>query len=181
MSVSEDIEKIVTDIFGEKVYFNVNLPKITPERISDSRKICSNNKCGNYNTSWTCPPNTGDIDECIRRLESYDNAILAYGSFKVESFDMDHLNCVVSDMQDLCRKVLVCAREKDIDMFVLCSGPCNYCDECSFLKGIDCIHPEMSIPSVSGYGIPMNDVLKTLGHESVASADSVELFGLILY
>jgi predicted metal-binding protein len=94
---------------------------------------------------------------------------------------MEHLNCKISDMQDLCRKVLVKAREDDVDIFVMCTGPCNYCEVCSFKKGIDCPHPEMSIPSVSGYGIPVRDMLKEIGHESKHDDKRIELFGLILY
>ena len=177
----ERIKGYIEEIFGDKAYYDMKLPKITPERVTESRKICSNNRCGNYNTSWTCPPNTGDIDECIGRLESYDNAALVYDSFEVESFEMEHLNCKISDMQDLCRKVLVKARKDDVDLFVMCTGPCNHCKECSFKKGIDCPHPEMRIPSVSGYGIPVRDMLKEIGHESKRDEKRIELFGLILY
>ena len=181
MSKEKIVRGYIGEVFGDKVHYGVRMPKITPERISESRRICSNNRCGNYNTSWTCPPNTGDIDECIGRLESYDNAALVYDSFEVESFEMEHLNCKISDMQDLCRKVLVKARKDDVDLFVMCTGPCNYCKECSFKKGIDCPHPEMRIPSVSGYGIPVRDMLKEIGHESKRDEKRIELFGLILY
>jgi len=76
---------------------------------------------------------------------------------------------------------LVKARENDVDIFVMCTGPCNYCEVCSFKKGINCPHPEMSIPSVSGYGIPVRDMLKEIGHESKHDDKRIELFGLILY
>lgn len=175
------VEELIRDVFGDKVYFDVGLPRITPERIAESRKICSNNRCGNYNTSWTCPPNTGDIDSCIGRLESYGRAALVYGSFEVESFEMEHLNCKISDMQDVCREVLDRAIEEGLDLFILCTGPCNYCKTCSFKKGIDCPYPERQIPSVSGYGIPVRDMLKEIGHESKRSDRSIELFALILY
>lgn len=175
------METFAREEFGDKVYLDIELPKITRERVEESRRICSNNRCGNYNTSWTCPPNTGDIDACIARLESYDRAMLVYDSFEVESMEMEHLNCRISDMQDRCRKVLMKAREADLDVFVMCTGPCNHCKVCAFKKGIDCVCPDMCIPSVSGYGIPVRSMLEDIGHESKYTDHSIELFGLILY
>ena len=181
MTEDRMIETFAREEFGDKVYTDITLPKITRERMEDSRRICSNNRCGNYNTSWTCPPNTGDIERCIARLESYDHAMFVYDSFEVESMEMEHLNCRIGDMQNRCRKVLKKAREAGLDVFVMCTGPCNNCKVCAFKNGIDCVCPEMCIPSVSGYGIPVRDMLKEIGHESKYTDHSIELFGLILY
>ena len=175
------IETFAKDEFGDRIYFDITLPRITHERMEESRRICSNNKCGNYNTSWTCPPNTGDIDECISRLESYEHAMLVYDTFEVESMELEHLSCKVNDMQDRCRKVLRRAREAELDVFVMCTGPCNNCKVCAFKNGIDCVCPELSIPSVSGYGLPIKDMVEEKGHEIRYTENSLELFGLILY
>lgn len=181
MSDKERVLELIGEVFGDHVYAEVDLPKITPERILESREICSHNRCGNYGTSWTCPPHTGDVKDCIERLESYDHVAMAYESFEVESFEMEHLNCKIGDMQHLCRKVLRKAREEGIDLFVMCTGPCNNCEVCSFKHGIDCVDPEMCIPSVSGYGIPVRDMLKDIGHESSHSEKRIELFGMFLF
>ena len=181
MTAEDSLKAFVKEVFGDKAYFGLKAPNVSAEQMAESRKICANNLCGNYNTSWTCPPHTGDIDKCVQKVESYENAIVMYESFQVESMDMEHLGCKIGEMQDLCRKVLVKVKDTGLDVFVLCGGPCNYCEECSVKSGIDCVNPEMSIPSVSGYGIKINDLLKEKGHEPVFTENLVELYGLILY
>ena len=54
-------------------------------------------------------------------------------------------------------------------------------EECAFIKGKNCYHPDMQVPSVSGYGIDMTSYMNEIGIEFSFSKNSVTLYGVILF
>lgn len=40
------------------------------------RKICEENTCRNYGTTWACPPAVSTLEECRERLNRYDTMLL---------------------------------------------------------------------------------------------------------
>ena len=40
------------------------------------RKICEENTCRNYGTTWACPPAASTLEECRERLNRYDTMLL---------------------------------------------------------------------------------------------------------
>ena len=57
---------------GQTEFISVKELVLYPE----IRKICEENTCRNYGTTWACPPAVGTLEECRERLNRYDTMLL---------------------------------------------------------------------------------------------------------
>lgn len=83
-SVSEFIE--TTD--GCRIIRKAPTPSVTKDDILRFRKLCEDNLCGNYRTSWTCPPYCGTMDECMDKINSYRYADILVRDF--QGYDIEN-------------------------------------------------------------------------------------------
>ena len=99
----------------------------------------------------------------------------------VDFSDSTAVDRMMNGFRETCRDVMIGCRKAGFDVIAFADGPCSYCKECAFAKGKKCCHPEMQVPSVSGYGIDMTEYMKSIGIEFTFSKDSVTLYGVILF
>ena len=176
------VRTLIKDIGGCDVIVNATMPKVTYASIEKNRMLCRTNKCGNYNTSWTCPPNCGSAEYCIESIGSCKSADIIMKKYEnVDFSDKDGLESIMNGFRDICRKVMVGCRKEGFDVMAFADGPCSYCKECAFIKGKACYHPDMQVPSVSGYGFDMTAYMGENGINFGFSKDSVTLYGVILF
>lgn len=182
----KDRDSIVADLVKEtpdcSVKTHVPKPKVTYASVAKNRSMCRTNLCGSFNTSWTCPPNCGTAEYCIERIGSYKDADIIMKKYTNVNFsDPEMMDSMMTGFRDLCRGVMVGCRKEGFDVIAFADGPCSYCKECAFTKGKKCYHPDMQVPSVSGYGIDMTSYMKETGIEFSFSKDSVTLYGVLLF
>ena len=165
-----------------KVKVHAPLPKITYASIEKNRSLYRTNMCGHYNHSWTCPPNCGSAEFCLERIYSYKDCDVVMKTYRnVDFSDNVAVDKMMNGFRDTCREVMIGCRKMGFDVMSFADGPCSYCKECAFIKGKKCYHPDMQVPSVSGYGINMTEYMKSIGIEFSFSKDSVTLYGVILF
>ena len=88
----------------------------------------------------------------------------------------------MSDFDTLCKQLEQMDSATFADIFAKKSDDViNSLSECAFVKGKNCYHPDMQVPSVSGYGIDMTSYMKEIGIEFSFSKDSVTLYGVLLF
>lgn len=176
------LEEIVGKKDGCRFLHNVPIPQVTVDSIVKNRKTCATNVCKCYDTSWTCPPNCGSEQFCIDRINSYKDADIYARTFSnVDFSDKEQLDSMMNGFRQECRDIMIECRKRGYDMFALADGPCSYCKRCAVKDGKPCYHPEMQVPSVSGYGIDMKSYLAPLGEEFTFEKDSVTLYGVLLF
>ena len=181
-----DRDNVIKKLLGNeencKVKVHAPLPKVTYASIAKNRSLCRTNACGHYNHSWTCPPNCGSAEYCIGRINSFKDCDVIMRRYdNVDFSDAENVENMMNGFRDLCRDVMVGCRKEGFDVIAFADGPCSYCKECAFKKGKDCYHPEMQVPSVSGYGFDMTSFLSEIGESFGFSKDSVTLYGVILF
>ncbi len=176
------ILSIVGDRPDVRVINNVKVPVVTEESIAKNRKTCETNVCKCYGTSWTCPPNCGSPEFCIRRISISKDADIYIRKYENVDFN-DHagLDALMDGFRQECREIMVECRARGYNVFALADGPCRYCERCSVLDDKPCPFPEMQVPSVSGYGIDMTSYIGSIGEKFEFSKDSVTLYGIFLF
>ena len=177
---------VLKNIIGDKedcrLLIQVPIPVVTMETITKNRKTCATNKCKCYNTSWTCPPNCGTEKFCINKISGCKDADVYIHTFKNIDFNNEEqLNEMMDSFRNECRNIMIECRKRGFDVFALADGPCKYCKRCAVLDGKTCYHPDMQVPSVSGYGLDMTAYMGSLGEEFTFSDNSVSLYGIFLY
>lgn len=60
------------------------------EPLEEVRKMCSADRCGQWNTNWSCPPACGSIEHAKRRIAQYNKCLLVQTSGELaDEFDYD--------------------------------------------------------------------------------------------
>jgi len=167
----------------EEYEFNViEPPKCDVNYMSKCRKLCFENKCGKFGTNWGCPPGIGDEEECLELIKLYPKAVLLSRKFEnVDVNDADKIADMGSGHQEICRRFANAMRHAGYkEVLPLGDGGCNYCGVCSYPKE-PCKFPEQMVPSVSGFGICMDEYLNSNGIDFRFEDNVVTLYALILY
>ena len=177
--VSEFIE--TTD--GCRIIRKAPTPSVTKDDILRFRKLCEDNLCGNYRTSWTCPPYCGTMDECMDKINSYRYADILVRDF--QGYDIENekeIEEMMDSFRSECRNIKCKLIEKGADVLALADGPCRYCGEnCSVKIDKECPFPDKQLPSVSGYGVDMERYIRSLGESFGFSKDRITLYGIFLF
>ncbi|MFA6668385.1 MAG: DUF2284 domain-containing protein [Candidatus Methanomethylophilaceae archaeon] len=155
------------------------IPGPTLHTISKCRERCESNECGAYGVTWACPPGSATPGECIEMLSGYGSAALITRTYELNPRDRRAAEAAALQFQDDCRKAAVALREEGADIFMMADGKCGYCESCTY-PDAECKHPEMLVPSISGFGIVMSDYVKECGREFSFFDDRVEFFGIML-
>ncbi|HHV27594.1 MAG TPA: DUF2284 domain-containing protein [Tissierellia bacterium] len=164
------------------IYLGDILPSeiIVDEKV---RQYCKDNRCGEYNRNFTCPPDVGKIDDFKNRLKEFNSCIIVLTRHKIinkedreEYFKpAKNLHKILLDIE---KKGKELGFEKSI---ALIAGNCKICTPCKKMIGYkECPYPELSRPSSESLGI---DVIKTVakkGLEIEFKDDEVTWVGMIL-
>lgn len=156
-------------------------PAVTAHSMSECRRLCKDNKCGTYNVNWGCPQGAGTEEECIGLVKQYAKAVIIYQ--RIENVDIHDSELVSSysyEHQGLCRRMANAMREAGYrDVLPLSNGGCGYCGTCAYPN--PCRYPPQMVPSVSAFGINMDEYINSLGLNFAFEDRAFTLYGVILY
>ena len=126
-------------------------------------------ECPNYNTVWSCPPLTFDVDAYLERF-SWVNVLCAKIILssqviaeadkpeKIKTVGWEILLSVKLGMEEKLRRL-----EKHIPGSVsLSSGGCNLCKKCSRKDGQPCRQPDKMRYSLDAFGFDLTAITKDM-------------------
>ncbi|MBP6021394.1 MAG: DUF2284 domain-containing protein [Candidatus Methanomethylophilaceae archaeon] len=156
-------------------------PAVNANSMCECRRLCKDNKCGTYGTNWGCPPGTGTEDECMGLIGQYDNAIVVYQRIEnVDIHDAEMVSSYSHEHQSLCRRMANAMRGAGYrDVLPLSNGGCSYCGTCAFPS--NCRYPSQMVPSVSAFGINMDEYMNSVGLNFAFEERAFTLYCVILY
>ena len=129
------------------------------EAREDIRAMCSCDSCGIYGKNWGCPPHCGTVEECGRKLKSYNRGILvqtvghmakALDSKCYRDTERRHLKNFYA-LADAVRALYP-------DALCLGAGGCRVCKTCAWPE--PCRFPEKTVSSMEGYGLFVTQVCR---------------------
>lgn len=145
------------------------------------REICNGNSCRNYGKTWACPPATGTIDECKRRVMQYKKMLLFSIKYDLEnSFDVEGMqNAMFSfkgsvDIFDEKPKVFL------LDYLLLSNEGCGKCTKCTY-PDAPCRFPEYLHHSIEGYGFNIYELAKAAKIKYNNGENTVTFFGGVFF
>ena len=171
----------VASVYDGEVILDLPVPEPTMDEIMLCRGYCSENTCGNYGISCTCPPKCGTVEHCLEHLRVYEKAMLIRKRYYLDLSNMEKVEECSNDLETICRNIHVSLCGNGIRNLALTGGPCRYCAECSGVSGSECRFPNLRIGSISTYGIMIDDYLRDNGIESEDVDGAVMLYALIMY
>lgn len=145
------------------------------------QEICKQNICGNYGSSWACPPATGTIRDCKSRVRQYEKMLLFSAVYAVEdSFDFEGMQAgmlAFKDCVDLFDKKI---KEYLTDYLLLSNEGCVRCAKCTY-PSAPCRFPEYLHHSIEGYGFNICELANTAGLKYRNGENTVTFFGGLLF
>jgi predicted metal-binding protein len=137
---------------------------------------CATNVCGHYNTSWTCPPASGTLEERREQILKYKNAFVFTTKWLMEdSFDIEAMEAGRE-----AHTALTCAvRDAVPGQPVYGAGSCPNCAKCAFPE--PCPMPDRMISSIEAAGINVTDLSRSAGVKYNNGPNTVTYFSMVLY
>lgn len=152
--------------------------------------LCRETKCPNYRSSPTCPPHVKGPEWLKKYIHKTPQAILIEIEAPQELMYSDKRKEIGKLLHFIVIQVEQAAQKKGfMHSTAFAGGSCKsiQCYEhayCNVLQGDGtCRNPDLSRPSVSGFGINMNHLLKNVGwlrRSKNSTAPSSSHYGLVL-
>jgi predicted metal-binding protein len=161
----------------------VDMPALRLRPEQRIRALCYENKCGNYNAHYMCPPHIGTIDEIVERIRRFAcGCILQY----TEPMDVAHdVEGVTRTKVEFHNRILQLeeALEKNgiTKLWGLIGGDCALCEPCRSVTGEPCQFPTQARTSLEALGIDVIALLDEHGLDSRFHHDRITWTGSILY
>lgn len=147
---------------------------------SDAIKVidsCRRNLCGNYGTSWACPPGWTDRMDILGRR--YDSAILMEKEFDVDVKNETELRKITDESHSVVRSAVRAMRAAGFECMGFTDGECGYCGVCSYPE--PCRFPDQLVASISSTGIELKNYFDNIGKDFSFSDDHVIFYGMIMF
>ena len=146
------------------------------------RDVCMKNSCGNYGRNWSCPPETGGIEELMDKVRSFPRALIYQTVGQLEdSFDFEGMLAAGAVLSDVGQRLETSAKGLLTREHLHLSGSCRLCDKCARLTGEPCRHPDRMLRSISGYGIDVAATCEKTPLRYNNGPDTVTYFGILLF
>lgn len=127
------------------------------------RDMCNPKDCPTYGTNWTCPPESGSLEENTDILKSYSSGIIVQSMCILNGpFDAKGMMEGGAEHQKRFRTYRKQLMGEYPDMLALGAGGCNICEKCTY-PDEPCRLPDEALSSMEAFGIHVNEVCKKNG------------------
>lgn len=179
----DGVEKLISYIEGEKVVYIGKISAneiIIDERV---REYCVENKCGQYNKNFMCPPEVGEVKDFRKKLKKFDHCILVLKREKISNKeDREEYFRPARELHNILLNIEKKGKELGFEnSFALIAGNCKLCNPCKKLLGYKkCPYPEVSRPSSESLGIDVIKTVSQIGVEIEFKDTEVSWVGMVI-
>lgn len=145
------------------------------------RTICQT-ECERYGSTWACPPAVGTLQECEKRIHSYDSAV--FFSSVAEVSDLLNMEEMLSTRQEherLTEQVATFLKEEGFETFTLSTESCDICDHCTYPEGKPCRHPDRMHPCLESHGVVAAEIVEEQQMEYDLGGNTILWFSMVLF
>lgn len=147
----------------------------------DVRKLCEQNRCRKYGTTWACPPAVGTLEECRERVLDFRYMHLFSKIYTLESsLDFRGMAEGMKDFKDSTWELGRLLKGEVSPVRVLSNESCNRCKKCTY-PSEPCRFPDELQHSIEGYGFNINELAKQAGLLYNNGAGTMTFFGAVLH
>ena len=160
-------DSVKIEELAEQLGINIRVefdPKvIVPEE--SIRAYCRENRCGNYENNYMCPPLVGSLDSIRIKLQEFQYGLLLQYA---KSLDVKNdWQAVRQTKVDFHRKILQIEelfKKQGINrLWGFIGGSCGLCDTCKAKVGEPCLYPDQARTSLEAIAVNVVALLDKLG------------------
>ena len=175
--MTEFTEKILS-VIGKEIFQYAETETSSLIFSEEVVKMCRQNLCGNYNKTWTCPPNVGDLEPLKGCCLAYKYAFIFTTVHNIEdSFDIEGMFNGRKEHDAVENKILPLIKETGA--MILGAGGCNICEKCAFPE--PCRFPDKAKTSMEACGIDVVELSRKLNINYVNGQNTVTYFSAVFF
>lgn len=145
------------------------------------RTICKE-ECERYGTTWACPPAVGTLEECEKRIHSYEKGIFFSSVAEVSDImNMEEMLATRDAHEELTTEVAAFLKAEGFTPFTLSTESCALCERCAYLDNEPCRFPERMHPCLESHGVVANELVEKHAMEYQLGGNTILWFSLILF
>jgi len=130
----------------------------TLEFMQDVRDMCNANKCGSYNTSWSCPPACPSLEEMSERILGYTGGMLVQTVGELEdSYDWEGIISAGVRHKENFASMWDMLEKDYTSVFAMGAGVCRICETCTY-PDKPCRYPNRLSASMEACGLFVSKV-----------------------
>lgn len=143
------------------------------------RYICKT-ECERYGKSWSCPPSTGEVEECRKRCLEYRYALVFTTMAEVtDASILSETLATRAQHEQVTREICEELKNRRAKCLPLSGESCQICEKCAYPD--PCRFPDQSIPCVESYGILVTELAQLCEIDFYYDNQTVTWFGLIFF
>ena len=128
------------------------------EFLTEVREMCNKKACGNYGTSWSCPPACPSLDEIQAIAQSYNGGLLVQTVGDIEDdCDWDGMMAIGARHKANFGRLWDKLDESYPSVFAMGAGVCMLCEPCTY-PNTPCRYPQRLSYSMEACGLLVNKV-----------------------
>lgn len=145
------------------------------------RPFCEENRCGQYNANYSCPPTCGTVEQMHEKLLKGSKALVLKTEWPIESYQ-DSAAIRRGKVEHNQAMLRLNARLKEQGNGGLCVGGscCSLCEPCRMPSGEPCEHPELRFSCMSAYCVDVAALAKRCGMELAWDTKKLSVYGMII-
>ena len=147
----------------------------------DFLRYCEENRCGNYNANYACPPACGTPAELHEKLLGGKRALVLQSCFAIPGYDSPEIPQLKKRHTAAIRDFMLSLRDAGYKVFGVGYGGCDLCERCSLLDGEPCRLPELRMSCLSAYCVDAAELAKRCELPFAWDPKKLHLFGMIVF
>ena len=156
-----------------------DMDTLTP--LDEIRQMCSADRCGRWNSNWSCPPACGSIEYARRRIAQYNKCLLVQTTGELaDEFDYAAMQKTGEEHK---RRFLNFARQARMiypDCLPLTAGSCTVCAKCTY-PDKPCRYPTKRLSSMEAFGLFVSDICVRSGLKYNYGEHTISYTSCLLY
>lgn len=144
-------------------------------------KFCEENRCGNYEANYACPPDCGTPEQMHQKLLSSDQALVLQSQWDVPGYGTPEVLSSKASHNASIRRLRDTLLREGMDVFAVGYGGCTLCESCKRKENKPCAFPELRISCMSAYCVDAAKLAAKCGLPFDWNPKKLHLFGMILF
>lgn len=145
------------------------------------RPFCEENRCGQYNANYSCPPICGTPEQMHEKILAGAWALVLKSERAIQGYeDTEGIRKGKGDHNAAMLRLNETLRQKGCAG--LCAGGscCSLCQPCHMTSGEPCPHPDLRFSCMSAYCIDVAELAKRCGMSFAWDTKKLSIYSMIV-
>jgi len=176
-----DVDELILEEAKARGFAAAFIPTANIPVNADFLRYCEENRCGNYNANYACPPACGTPKEMHEKLLGGKRALVLQSCFGIPGYGTPEIPVLKKRHTAAIRDFMLHLRKAGYEVFGAGYGGCDLCERCALPDGEPCRLPELCMSCLSAYCVDAAELAKRCGLPFAWDPQKLHLFGMIVF